>query len=435
LDILQKAGYLAIDGGRIRSTERVSQKVELHNLDYWCDKHPELAANFQLLWQCLDTMTAILQGDMPATEVMFPNASMALVEKIYQQNAISDYYNQLVVDEVVSFIRERLSELPAGEKLHLLEIGAGTGGTSAAVFKAIGPYRDYLRYDYTDVSLKFIQHGRKHYGHYEFVDFHVLDIEKDIERQGFVRQNTDLLIATNVLHATRNMNVTLKNAKSLLRREGKLIINEAVETHVFSTLTFGLLKGWWLAEDRHNRLPGSPLLSVSMWRRLLEHEGFVPVRTLAPVIETGVSQNVFAAQSDGRVALHEEPGKTAASSIVKPVDMPEDDEILNRLAQKLRHIVAAVIEVEAETINPDCAYVDMGVDSILALEIVSQANRELGVALRTTAVFDHATVNKLAAHIAAQHPGAAQQDALLDVFQQLHSGGLDIHEADRLLGL
>ncbi|TRW90026.1 SDR family NAD(P)-dependent oxidoreductase [Candidatus Methylobacter oryzae] len=439
LDILQTAGYLAIDGDRIRSTERVSQKVEAHNLDYWCNKHPELAANFQLLWQCLDNMTAILQGDIPATEVMFPNASMALVEKIYQQNAISDYYNQLVVDEVVSFIRERLSELPEGEKIHLLEIGAGTGGTSAAVLKAIEPYQEYLRYDYTDVSLKFIQHGRKHYGHYTFVDFHVLDIEKGIEGQGFVRQNTDLIIATNVLHATRNMNVTLKNAKSLLRRGGKLIINEAVEPHVFSTLTFGLLKGWWLAEDPHNRLPGSPLLSVSMWRRLLEHEGFMSVRTLAPVIETGVSQNVFVAQSDGRIPLHEEqePREMAASSIPKPepVDIPEYDEKLNILAQKLRHIVAAVIEVEAETINPDCAYVDMGVDSILALEIVSQANRELGSELRTTAVFDHATVNKLAAHIAAQHPGAVQQDALLDVFQQLHSGGLDIHEADRLLGL
>ncbi|MGZ5581294.1 MAG: phosphopantetheine-binding protein, partial [Methylobacter sp.] len=255
----------------------------------------------------------------------------------------------------------------------------------------------------------------------------------------FARQNTDLLIATNVLHATRNMNVTLKNAKSLLRREGKLIINEAVETHVFSTLTFGLLKGWWLAEDRHNRLPGSPLLNVPMWRRLLEHEGFVSVQTLAPVIETGVSQNVFVAQSDGRIPLHEEqePREMAASSIPKPepVDMPEYDEKLNILAQKLRHIVAAVIEVEAETINPDCAYVDMGVDSILALEIVSQANRELGSELRTTAVFDHATVNKLAAHIAAQHRGAAQQHDLLDVFQQLHSGSLDIHEADRLLGL
>ena len=434
LDILQKAGYLSIDGDRIRSTARVSQKLERHTVDYWCDKHPELAANFQLLWRCLDTMTPILQGNIPATEVIFPNASMALVEKIYQQNAISDYYNRLVVDEVVAFIRERLPKLPEGEKLHLLEIGAGTGGTSAAVLKAIGPYRDYLRYDYTDVSLKFIQHGRKQYGHYEFVDFHVLDIEKAVKAQGFARQNIDLLIATNVLHATRNMNVTLKNAKSLLRIGGKFIINEAVETHVFSTLTFGLLKGWWLAEDRHNRLPGSPLLSVPMWQRLLEDEGFVSVQTLAPVVETGVSQNVFAAQSDGRISLHEEP-EPVAMAAASIVDMPEDDEKLNMLAQKLRHIVAAVIEVEAEKINPDCAYVDMGVDSILALEIISQANRELGVALRTTAVFDHATVNKLAAHIAAQQGGAVRQDALLEVFQQLHGGELDIHEADRLLGL
>ncbi|BBA33898.1 hypothetical protein sS8_1944 [Methylocaldum marinum] len=442
LDILRTAGYLEIEGDRIRSTPRVVEEGQSPDLAAWTGKHPELAANFRLLWTCLENLPAILQGRLPATEVIFPGSSMALVETVYKENAVSDYYNRIVAEQVLAFVHERLPELPPGEKLRLLEIGAGTGGTSAALLAALQPYRDRLHYTYTDVSPGFLQHGRKHYGHHAFVDFRLLDIEKGVENQGFALQRTDLVIAANVLHATRRLNATLNNVKALLRPGGGLILNEAVETHAFSTLTFGLLKGWWLAEDPYNRLPGSPLLSVPLWERILAEEGFVSIRATAPVIEAGASQNVLVAESDGRIVPLEPPAVKPAAlgqaepPAPEPMDAPEPgDGRKTELVRKLRRIVAAVIEVEPEQISPDCAYVDLGVDSILAVEIIGRANRELGIALRSTALFDHATVNKLAAHILERHGDAIEpEDELLQVFQRLHRGELDIRAANTLLG-
>ena len=69
------------------------------------------------------------------------------------------------------------------------------------------------------------------------------------------------MFATNVLHATRSMGVTLQNCKALLRTGGLLIANELTTKTEFLTLTFGLTDGWWLFDDAERRIPGSPLLS------------------------------------------------------------------------------------------------------------------------------------------------------------------------------
>ena len=70
-----------------------------------------------------------------------------------------------------------------------------------------------------------------------------------------------MLLATNVLHATRDMDNTLQHCKQLLRSGGLFIANELTTKTEFLTLTFGLTDGWWLYDDGHRRLPGSPLLS------------------------------------------------------------------------------------------------------------------------------------------------------------------------------
>ena len=443
--ILESAGYVSIEDGLVQSTAQVSQPIVSHGFDYWADKHPELGASFRLLLSCLDNLPDILRGNIPATDVIFPDSSMVLVEKIYKNNAIADYYNQMVVDEVVGFVRSKLSTLPADKKLNILEIGAGTGGTSAAVFAALMPYQERIHYDYTDVSLKFIQHGRQHYGKYTFADFDILDIERPIKQQGFAVQDTDLLIATNVLHATRNLTNTLHNAKSLLRKGGGLIINEAVETHVFSTLTFGLLSGWWLAEDGHKRLPGSPLLSVDLWTRILQETGFTAVQAVAPQVATGVSQNVLVASSDGELTIEQAIPLATAQVVSTTTDVEasvdtqsELAEKVESVAQRLGQIVAEVIELGPDEVNPDSTYSNMGIDSIVAIEIINQVNQTLNITLRTTALFDHATVNQLASYIVARHgdsiPMSPNEDtALLAVFEQLHQGGLDARTADSLL--
>jgi hypothetical protein len=79
--------------------------------------------------------------------------------------------------------------------------------------------------------------------------------------QGFLLGAYDIVFATNVLHATRDMANTLQHCKALLLHGGLLIANELTTKTDFLTLTFGLTDGWWLYDDEHRRIPGSPLLS------------------------------------------------------------------------------------------------------------------------------------------------------------------------------
>ena len=82
--------------------------------------------------------------------------------------------------------------------------------------------------------------------------------------QGYKLGAYDVLFATNVLHATRDMGNTLQHCKALLRKGGLLIANELSTKTEFLTLTFGITDGWWLYDDVERRIPGSPILSRCM---------------------------------------------------------------------------------------------------------------------------------------------------------------------------
>ena len=79
--------------------------------------------------------------------------------------------------------------------------------------------------------------------------------------QGYSIGAYDIVLATNVLHATGDMPNTLQNCKALLRAGGLLAANELTTKTEFLTLTFGLTDGWWLHTDTGIRIPGSPLIS------------------------------------------------------------------------------------------------------------------------------------------------------------------------------
>ena len=87
-----------------------------------------------------------------------------------------------------------------------------------------------------------------------------------LEVQGFGVGRYDVVCATNVLHATRDMAATLVGCKALLRPGGLLLANELTAKTTFLTLTFGLTEGWWLYSDPTRRIPGAPLLARAALR-------------------------------------------------------------------------------------------------------------------------------------------------------------------------
>ncbi|MCY9109397.1 SDR family NAD(P)-dependent oxidoreductase [Bacillus atrophaeus] len=429
IDMLERLGFVEKSANDLISSSKITAPDIIEALGQLerrkqelAATYPEIQAHLNLLWTCYTRYPDILTGRVPATDIMFPNTSMELVENIYRNNKMADYYNQLVVKSIQTYLQQTLKELNSKQKVKILEIGAGTGGTSTHVFEGIRSYGNHLEYVYSDISFGFTQYGKRRFGlDNPFVEFKVLDIEKDVIEQGFTLGEYDIILATNVLHATSNLSTTLHHIKSLLKTNGWLIVNETTQVHDFATLTFGLLDGWWLYEDSQNRLPNSPLIHPSIWERLCKEIGYEQFQVLG---EVGLGQNVMITKSNGLIRQKINEIRMIEDSSQQVAVASDQVEELNLLASKLVNdkkkendrferalyidqIIRASMEeklgISASDIQLDKDFSDYGIDSISGVDLINHLNDQLGIVMRTTVLFDYKTVHELVEYICEQY--------------------------------
>ncbi|MBW4632289.1 MAG: SDR family NAD(P)-dependent oxidoreductase [Iphinoe sp. HA4291-MV1] len=306
LEILEEDGVLR----RIYDGWEVSQIPELKEPHQtWKEllvRFPAYQAELVLLGRCGEKLAQVLCGEVDPLQLIFPEGSMTISEHMYQDAPSSRIYN-LLVQKAIGAALERL---PSGRKVRILEIGAGTGSMTSYVLPKLPAKR--TEYVFTDVTQQFTTSAQQKFSDYPFIEYRVLDIETDPVSQGFDAHSFDLILAANVLHATRDLRSTLENVKQLLASQGLLILLELTNAPRFIDLVFGLLKGWWLFSDLDLRL-AHPLLCSQKWRDLLADVGFVEV--------TGISDTDSASESLQTVILATGPQvqrKTQLSSIVTP---------------------------------------------------------------------------------------------------------------------
>jgi polyketide synthase PksM len=228
--------------------------------------YPGMAGCVMLLDRCLENLPEILCGRIDALAVMFPKGSFALVEPIYCDNPIAGYFNRIVADIVQNFADQR-----GDRPIRVLEIGAGTGGTTQSVLPVLIDRK--ARYTFSDISLAFLNKARGRFADYPFIAYELFDIEK----RGPDEEPYDVVIAANVMHATADLPAALANARSRVAPGGIFVLDELTAGHHFLTLTFGLTEGWWLSRDVY-RITNGPLVTGETWRSLLLGAGFVDTR-------------------------------------------------------------------------------------------------------------------------------------------------------------
>ncbi|CAM1502592.1 Fc.00g073680.m01.CDS01 [Cosmosporella sp. VM-42] len=159
--------------------------------------------------------------------------------------------------------------------MEILEIGAGTGGATRPVMETLTQHgKRYQHYDFTDISPSFFEHARETFSDQRGdMSFKILNVENNPLEQGFAAGQYDLIVAANVLHATKKIDSSLANVRTLLKPGGKLLLFEITNpTVLLGTFCFGVLPGWWLSEDA-DRIWG-PLMSAENWRIHLSQSGF-----------------------------------------------------------------------------------------------------------------------------------------------------------------
>jgi len=83
----------------------------------------------------------------------------------------------------------------------VLEIGAGTGGTTTNMLlglKSEFGERLYSKYSYTDISSGFFVAAKERFKDHQNIEFSILDISQDPLEQGFEEGSYDLILAANV---------------------------------------------------------------------------------------------------------------------------------------------------------------------------------------------------------------------------------------------
>lgn len=130
--------------------------------------------------------------------------SVDLLELLLHDNNLAHIY------DAVSFDYSDLvcSLCDAVPNLRILEIGAGTGGTTALILDGLqrsARLPRYAKYTFTDVSAGVFPSARERFAGVPNMDFRVFDISHDPFKQGFEPDSYDLILAAKVVHATPNL--------------------------------------------------------------------------------------------------------------------------------------------------------------------------------------------------------------------------------------
>ncbi|MBV8270838.1 MAG: class I SAM-dependent methyltransferase [Cupriavidus sp.] len=294
LYVLARHGYLEMPpNGICRATGKPYGDMAA-NADHFAHEQPRCAAHIRLTALCVTSILAVLRGQRAPTEVFF-GEGLTYMEGVFRDNPNADFHNALCAAFVSQWLSTRLETPGSHAPIAILEMGAGTGGTTTAVLPILDPHCASISYDYTDVSVRFRRIGRKQFGEGRpWLNFGLFDMERDALAQGYNANSFDLIVASNVLHASRDIGRVLRNVRQLLKPGGVLLLSEMTAFMSYTSVTFGLLEGWWAFEDPARRIPFTPLLDPDAWCRALTEHGFSRIE-VADGGTPGCAQSVIAA--------------------------------------------------------------------------------------------------------------------------------------------
>lgn len=257
-------------------------------------------AELTLIRNCGSQLAAVLKGEQDPIQLLFPDGSTNVAEHFYTDSP-SFTPDLKMVHKAMAMV---IDSLPAGRNLRILEIGAGTGGMTSSLL-GLFP-EDRVEYYFTDISGAFFPAAEQKFNEYPFVHYQALDIEKDILEQGYDLYSFDVILASDVLHATQSLDNVLKNIRNLLAPSGMLLVLEAEQRCPWVDIVFGLTEGWWRFIDYDLR-PDYPLISQLDWKQLLLSNGFItPTFTSGFLNQEESPQVVFIARATDTIALNGE---------------------------------------------------------------------------------------------------------------------------------
>jgi SAM-dependent methyltransferase len=372
---------------------------------------PQAAVELEVLDRCGTGLAAVLRGAEQGLQSLLPDADLSLLTRLYEDAPFARVMNEALADVVAALAAGR-------RRLAVLEVGAGTGASTAWLLPRLG---EDAAYTFSDIGPLFLKRARERFVADPRLAFQTFDLERDPAEQSLPLHGFDLVIAANVLHATCNLRASIDHVTRLLAPGGALVALETTAQQRWVDLFAGFAGGWWRFSDQDLR-PDHPLLEPSAWRRLLEERGFAEVAVLEPrwhgqamvarpaiLIADGAPVRPGAATTaPGEPAVlvpAPPPGQPAVGALAEaPVEVWTD--LLaatpaalrrRRLEELLTAEVGAVLELARhQWPEADLGLFELGMDSLTAIELKTRLQRRLGLVLPSSLIFDHPSVRALA---------------------------------------
>ena len=255
----------------------------------------------------------VLTGKCDGIKLIFgTEEGKQLVTGLYGDSLL----NKLANVQMQDIIKNLALSMPKDQgPLKILELGAGTGGTTRDMVALLAEMNVPTEYTFTDLSGSFVAQARKSFKEYPFMKFRVHDIEKAPAADLLGTQH--IVIASNAIHATHNLQESVRNVRKALRPDGFLMMLEMTKPVYWVDLIFGLFEGWWLFDDDRQHA----IAHETVWERQLHSAGYGHVDWTdghSPEVEI---QRVIVATASGPQYNRESPLPlpTAKKATVDPV--------------------------------------------------------------------------------------------------------------------
>ncbi|WP_439657534.1 SDR family NAD(P)-dependent oxidoreductase [Lentzea sp. HUAS TT2] len=231
-----------------------------------------------------------------------------------------------VHEVLVEYLRQRVAD-DAMTTVRLLEIGAGDRVAGDAVFRSLGSWQDHVEtYCRAGVSEEAVRGETAHY-----FETRVFDVDEPLAGQAIEAGTFDVVIATGLRQAARDLRAALRSAKAALRAGGILLLTDQAS---------------------------------EPWPRLLAEAGFRDVRA--------TTEGVLVAESDGAVR---QP-RTAAVPVAV-AEAAAVREVPGTVADQVTSMLADVLELAPEQLDPDVPLRRYGFDSIFMAQFLSQLRKHV----------------------------------------------------------
>ncbi|KAI1815969.1 hypothetical protein GGS20DRAFT_595983 [Poronia punctata] len=268
-EILQQGKVADRDGSRYRRSEvPVDGTPSGVLLEELLRNAPQFAHDHRLLHLCGSNLADLMTGSKdPVNHLFGTKANRDILEKFYSTSPSYMTTSQLLTNFLVKFLSNSTPK-PPGKKFRILEIGGGTGATTKWVVEGLATLGIPVEYTFTDISAALVAGGKRKFSRFDCMKYTTLNIENEppLELHG----QFDVVISTNCIHATRDLNNSLKNIGKLLQPNGFVSVVEFTERLYWFDLVFGLLDGWWMFNDGRPYVLASP----EYWGDCMQNVGF-----------------------------------------------------------------------------------------------------------------------------------------------------------------